>query len=66
MQLQPIPNFAIHYHNQTLDLSNPHIMGILRHVAFNLLQLVKTDKISIRRLRKMCALCPSGERGVTR
>lgn len=29
MQLQPIPNFAIHYHNQTLDLSNPHIMGIL-------------------------------------
>jgi predicted transposase YbfD/YdcC len=34
----------------------PHIMAILRHVAFNLLQLVKTDKISIRRLRKMCAL----------
>ena len=29
MQLQPIPNFAIHYHNQTLDLSYPHIMGIL-------------------------------------
>lgn len=29
MQLQPIPNFAIHYHNQTLDLSYPRIMGIL-------------------------------------
>ena len=29
MQLQPIPNFAIHYQNQTLDLSYPHIMGIL-------------------------------------
>lgn len=40
------------------DGNAPHIMAILRHVAFNLLQLVKTDKLSIRRLRKMCALCP--------
>lgn len=29
MQLQPIPKFAIHYNNHTLDLSQPHIMGIL-------------------------------------
>ena len=38
------------------DGNAPHIMAILRHVAFNLLQLVKTGKLSIRRLRKMCAL----------
>ena len=38
------------------DGNAPHVMGILRHVAFNLLQLVKTEKLSIRRLRKMCAL----------
>lgn len=36
--------------------NSPHIMAILRHVAFNLLQLVKTEKLSIKRLRKMCAL----------
>lgn len=29
MQLQPIPKFAIYYNNHTLDLSQPHIMGIL-------------------------------------
>ncbi|ELA09649.1 dihydropteroate synthase [Moraxella macacae 0408225] len=29
MQLVKIPNFLITYHNQTLDLSKPHIMGIL-------------------------------------
>lgn len=34
--------------------NSPHIMAILRHVAFNLLQLVKTEKVSIRRLRNMC------------
>lgn len=38
------------------DGNAPHIMAILRHVAFNLLQLVKTETLSIRRLRKMCAL----------
>lgn len=34
--------------------NGPHIMAILRHVAFNLLRLIKTEKISIRRLRNMC------------
>ena len=29
MQLQQLPNFAIYYQNHTLDLSYPHIMGIL-------------------------------------
>lgn len=29
MQLHPIPNFHITYKNQTLNLSTPHIMGIL-------------------------------------
>lgn len=29
MQLQPIPNIAIHYQHHTLNLSFPHIMGIL-------------------------------------
>lgn len=29
MQLQPIPNIAIHYQHYTLNLSFPHIMGIL-------------------------------------
>ena len=29
MQLHPIPEFHIHYKNQRLDLSTPHIMGIL-------------------------------------
>lgn len=29
MQLYPIPNFHITYKNQTLNLSTPHIMGIL-------------------------------------
>lgn len=29
MQLQSIPKFAVHYQGQTLDLSYPHIMGIL-------------------------------------
>ena len=29
MQLRPIPEFHIHYKNQRLDLSTPHIMGIL-------------------------------------
>ena len=29
MQLRPIPEFQIHYKNQRLDLSTPHIMGIL-------------------------------------
>lgn len=37
----------------------PQIMAILRHIAFNLLQLVKTEKLSIKRLRKMCALSPN-------
>jgi len=32
----------------------PHVMAILRHVAFNLLQLVKTKRQSIKGLRKMC------------
>ena len=32
----------------------PHVMSILRHVAFNLLQLVKTKRQSIIGLRKMC------------
>ena len=32
----------------------PHVMSILRHVAFNLLQLVKTKRQSIKGLRKMC------------
>ena len=29
MQLQPIPNITIHYQHHTLELSYPHIMGIL-------------------------------------
>ena len=29
MQLHPIPHFSMHYNNRTLDLSTPHIMGIL-------------------------------------
>lgn len=29
MQLQSIPKFAVYYQGQTLDLSYPHIMGIL-------------------------------------
>lgn len=41
------------------DGNAPHIVAILRHIAFNLLQLVKTEKLSIKRLRKMCALSPN-------
>lgn len=41
------------------DGNAPQIMAILRHIAFNLLQLVKTKKFSIKRLRKMCALSPN-------
>ena len=41
------------------DGNAPHIMAILRHIAFNLLQLVKTEKLSMKRLRKMCALSPN-------
>lgn len=33
----------------------PYAMAIIRHVAINLLQLAKTEKQSIKRLRKMCA-----------
>lgn len=29
MQLYPLPDFSITYNNKTLDLSTPHIMGIL-------------------------------------
>lgn len=29
MQFTKLPNFSIHYQHQTLDLSKPHIMGIL-------------------------------------
>lgn len=29
MKFTKLPNFSIHYKNQTLDLSKPHIMGIL-------------------------------------
>lgn len=29
MQLTNLPNFSIHYKNQILDLSTPHIMGVL-------------------------------------
>ena len=32
----------------------PYAMAIIRHVAINLLQLAKTEKQSIKRLRKMC------------
>ena len=32
----------------------PYAMAIIRHVALNLLQLAKTEKQSIKRLRKMC------------
>lgn len=32
----------------------PHAMAILRHVAYNLLQLVKKERQSIKSLRKMC------------
>lgn len=41
------------------DGNAPHIMAILRHIAFNLLHLVKTEKLSMKRLRKMCALSPN-------
>ncbi len=32
----------------------PYAMAIIRHVALNLLQLAKTNRQSIKRLRKMC------------
>lgn len=32
----------------------PYVMAIIRHVALNVLQLAKTDRQSIKRLRKMC------------
>ena len=32
----------------------PYAMAIIRHVAINLLQLAKTEKQSIKKLRKMC------------
>jgi len=32
----------------------PYVMAIIRHVALNLLQLAKTNRQSIKRLRKMC------------
>jgi predicted transposase YbfD/YdcC len=32
----------------------PHVMAIIRHVVLNLLQMAKTERQSIKRLRKMC------------
>ena len=32
----------------------PYVMAIIRHVALNVLQLAKTNRQSIKRLRKMC------------
>jgi len=33
----------------------PHIMAMLRHIAFNLIQQGKQDNVSVKLTRKLCA-----------